>query len=210
MHLQHSNIAPNIQLIKWNIQIRHAKFTYNIRTCTLNKQLFNSNCHFGDSTFNSTFHSNIWLFNWNILYEHSMQTFNSYIRIGNSTINSNIRLVNLKIQYQHSIRTLDSNIQFEHSIWTFNSNIQFEHSIRTFNSNIQFEHSVRTFNSNIHLEHSIRTFSANTTLAWFPGSSDQHPGSLLIKKRERGVRYPEVVRVAYEIFQRFQWFPTIF
>ena len=119
----------------------------------LNKQLFNSNCHFGDSTFNSTFHSNIWLFNWNILYEHSMQTFNSYIRFENSTINSNIRLVNLKIQHQHSIRTFDSNIQFEHSIWTFNSNIQFEHSIQTFNSNIQFKHSFGTFNSNFQCKH---------------------------------------------------------
>ena len=117
-----------------------------------------------------------------------MQTFNSYIRFEYSTINSNIRLVNLKIQYQHSIRTFSSNIQFEHSIRTFNSNIQFEHSIRTFNSNIQFEHSIRTSNLNIQFEHSIRTFSANTTLPWFPGSSDQHPGSSLIKKRERGVR----------------------
>ena len=88
MHSQQSNITPNIQSIKWNIQSRHAKFTYNIRTCTLNKRLFNSNSHLGHSTFNSTFHSNIRLVNWNIQYEYSIQTFNWNIRFENSTFYS--------------------------------------------------------------------------------------------------------------------------
>ena len=121
MHSQQSNITPNIHSIKWNIQSRHAKFTYNIRTCTLNKRLFNANSHLGHSTFNSTFHSNTRLVNWNIQYEHSIGTLDSKI--------------------QHSIRD---------SFQTFNLNIQFEHAIPTFNSNIQSKHSIRTFNSNIH------------------------------------------------------------
>ena len=107
MHSQQSNITPNIQSIKWNIQSRHAKFTYNIRTCTLNKRLFNSNSHLGHSTFNSTFHSNIRLVNWNIQYEYSIQTFNWNIRFENPTFysrfNSNIRLINSNIQSKHSI-----------------------------------------------------------------------------------------------------------
>ena len=95
IHSQHSNIAPNIQSIEWNIQSRHANFTYNIWTCSLNMRLFNSNSHFGHSTFNSTFHSNIRLVNWDMQSEHSIGTFN------------------WNIQFEHSIRTFNPNIQFE-------------------------------------------------------------------------------------------------
>ena len=121
----------NIQSIKWNIQIRHAKFTYNIRTCTLNKPSSYSIDHvryinilawlrgfrvklwktketwpespgamleywyierglFQLSFRIQTFDYSIEIFN----NEHSIETFNSYIRFENSTFNSNIQLVN--------------------------------------------------------------------------------------------------------------------
>ena len=142
-------------------------------------RLFNSNSHFGHSTFNSTFHSNIRLVNWdgtcntNIQWKHSMETFN--------------------LNIQHSIRY--SIQKFDYSIPKFNTNLQSKHSIRTFTSNIQSEHSIRTFNSNIQSKHSIQ---------WFPGSSYQHPGRWVLERRERKGSDPEVARVAYEIFQRFQ------
>ena len=130
-------------------------------------RLFNSNSHFGHSTFNSTFHSNIRLVNWDMQYEYSMETFNlniqHSIRDSFQKFDYSIPKFNTSLQSKHSIRTFTSNIiQFEHSIRTFtvrtcNPNIQFEHSIRTFNLNIQFE----PFNSNMQFEHSMGTLNSN-------------------------------------------------
>ena len=71
-----------------------------------NMRLFNSNSHFGHSTFSSTFHSNIQLVNWGI-------------RI-------------FEIQFKYSIPTFNLNIQLNRSLPTFNSNIQSKYSIQWF------------------------------------------------------------------------------
>ena len=175
-------------------------FGHALQTCGYSIQTLISD----RSTFNSTFHSNIRLGNWDMQYEYSMETFNlniqHSIRDSIQKFDYSIPKFKTNLQSKHSIRTFTSNIQFEFSIRTFtvrtcNPNIQFEHSIRICNTNIQSEHSILTFNSNIQSKHSIE---------WFPGSSDQHPGRSVLERRERKESDPEVARVAYEIFQRFQ------
>ena len=119
----------NIRSFKPNTLLFNPKmpfFNSNIRYFKPNIPSFDSHMHFLNSNMQIPFkHSIIQsehlirIFNPNIQFEHSIQTFDS------------------NIQSKHSIRTFNANIQFEHSMQTFNSNIQCKNSIRTFNANIE-------------------------------------------------------------------------
>ena len=129
LHLQHSCQVFNKHSLHSNIhskhsinQVKHSKQACKIYLQHLDmhfkKAVIRFLLYFGHSTFNSTFNSNIRLFNCTTQCEYSIQTFNS----------------NIRLEILHSIG--DSIQTFDYSIGTSNINIQSKHSIQT-HSNIE-------------------------------------------------------------------------